>query len=146
MKVILTADVKKVGSKGQIVSVADGYALNVLIPSKKAVTATPENIKKHEQAEKDIKDRAAHAAQDAALLLKSVDGKTVTIVAKAGETGTLFKSLHADLISAALKLELNATIPESALVLENPIKKTGTYSVPIKLYGSSAQVTVEVKK
>lgn len=146
MKVILTADVKKVGSKGQVVTVADGYALNVLIPNKKAVTATPENLKKHEQVAKAHKDREVQAAQEAALLLKSIDGKTVTITAKAGDTGTLFKSLHADAIAAALQSEHNVAIPEDSIVLASPIKKTGSYSVPIKLYGSAALVTVEVKK
>lgn len=146
MKVILTVDVKKVGLKGQVVTVADGYALNVLIPNRKAVTATPENLKKHEQVAKEIKDREVQATQNAALLLNSIDGKTVTITAKAGDTGTLFKSLHANAISAALQSEYKATIPEDAIALASPIKKTGTYSVPIKLYGSSAQVTVEVKK
>jgi large subunit ribosomal protein L9 len=144
MKVILTADVKKVGSKGQVVTVADGYALNVLIPSRKAVTATPENLKKHEQGEKDAKARAELATHEAALLLKSIDGKTVSIAAKAGDTGTLFKSLHADAISSALQSELKVTISEDSIVLESPIKKIGTYTVPIRLYGSRAQITVEI--
>lgn len=142
MQVILIADVKKVGQRGQLITVADGYALNVLIPQKKALPATAENLKKHEKGVAEAKQKADQSAAQAKALLAQIDGKPLTVEAKAGPTGTLFKSLHAEDIVAEIKKQWGIDIPASALVLDHPIKQKGTLSVPIKLHSAVAVLTV----
>lgn len=144
MKVILTTDVKKVGQRGSVVDVADGYALNVLIPQKKAVTATPENLKRHEKGVAEAKGRADESAAKAREVLKQIDGRTLTIDAKAGPTGTLFKSIHASDIVAEIKKQCGIDLPESAITLDHPIKQKGTYAVPLVLHAGKAHVEVRV--
>lgn len=145
MKVILVTDVKKVGQRGSVVDVADGYALNVLIPQKKAVTATAENLKRHEKGVAEAKGRADESAAKARALLTEINGKTLTIEAKAGPTGTLFKSIHASDIVAEIKKQWRIDLPESVLTLDHPIKQKGTYAVPVVLQGAQALVSVIVQ-
>ncbi|MCL9972130.1 MAG: 50S ribosomal protein L9 [Candidatus Pacebacteria bacterium] len=145
MKVILITDVKKVGQRGSVVDVADGYAMNVLIPQKKALPATADNLKRHEKGVAEAKGRADQSAAKAREILADLRGKTLSISAKASETGTLFKSLHESDITAAVLAQWGVTLPESALTLEHPIKQKGTYTVPIELEGSSVTLTLEVK-
>lgn len=142
MKVILVTDVKKVGQRGSLVEVADGYALNVLIPQKKAVPGTPENLKKHEMGVAEAKLKASASAEQAKALLAQIDGKTLTIEAKAGPTGTLFKSIHASDIVAEIKKQWGVDLPESSLALDHPIKQKGTYVVPVKLAQGVVKLTV----
>lgn len=142
MKVILTADVKKVGQRGQLVTVADGYAMNVLVPQKKAVPATPENLKKYERGVVESKQKADARVAQARELLAKIDGKTLAIEVKASETGTLFKSLHASDLAAEIKKQWGIDLPESALTLEHPIKQKGTYAVPVELHNAHSTITL----
>lgn len=144
MQVILITDVKKVGQRGALITVADGYAMNVLIPQKKAVPATADNLKRHQEGLKAAQGKADQNAARAHELLKQIDGKTVTLTAKAGPTGTLFKSIHESDIVAAVKMVLHVELPESALTLEHAIKQKGTYSVPVALLGAKAKISIEV--
>lgn len=144
MKVILVADVKKVGQKGQLITVADGYAMNVLIPQKKAVAATAENLKKHERGVAEAKQKADQSATRAREVLAQIDGKTLTLEAKAGATGTLFKSIHVSDIVTEIKKQWGIELPESSLTLDHPIKQKGTYAVPVELLGAKAKVEVLV--
>ncbi len=144
MQVILTTDVKKVGQRGTLVTVADGYAMNVLIPQKKAVPATPENIKRHEKVVAEAKHKAGESAAKAREVLNQIDGKTLTIVAKVGPTGTLFKSLHADDIVTEITKQWGVVIPASALTLDHPIKQQGTHTLPVTLFGAQAKLTISL--
>ncbi len=144
MKIILTTDVKKVGLKGQLVTVADGYAMNVLIPKRQAIVATPENMKRHEQDVASAKGRADQSASTAKELLAELDGKTLNIETKMSETGTLFKALHTADIADAIRKEWGIEVPESAIKLDHPIKQKGTYAVPVSLLGSLARVSIIV--
>lgn len=144
MKVILLQDVKKVGQKGMVAEVADGYAQNVLIPKRLAAVATPAALK---QAEASALKSAERVAVDAALAkqaLDQLDGKTVTITTKANESGTLFEALHEKQIVEVIKKEFAISLPESAVVLEAPIKKTGLIPVPLSLVGASASISLNV--
>ena len=128
MKVILLTDVKKVGRKLETVNVADGYAQNVLLPQKKAVSATPDNVKKygaqvaHIQGKHDAKVSALEEA------VHALSGKTLTLSAPSNEGGTLFKALHARDVSAAISDQFSISIPDTELVM-NDIKKVGEYDV-----------------
>lgn len=144
MQVILLTDVKKVGQRGSVVQVADGYALNVLIPQKKAAPATPENLKRHERGVAEAKGRADASAAQAKELLAKIDGKTLTVEVKAGPTGTLFKSLHAADLVSEIKKQWGIDLPDTALKLSHPIKQKGTHLIPITLAGAVASVTVQL--
>ncbi|MBY0538993.1 50S ribosomal protein L9 [Patescibacteria group bacterium] len=144
MKVVMLVDLKKVGSRGTVVEVADGYAMNVLLPQKKAVVATPENLKRVEKdtlAAKGKKDMDAILAQKA---LAQINGKTITVTAKANPTGGLFESIKEKQINEAIEKEFSISLPESAIKLDEPIKKTGVHPVTISLHQAKAVISVSV--
>ncbi len=144
MKVILITDVKKVGKRGELVTVADGYGMNVLIAGKKAVLATAENIKKYEQGLKDQAVRNEHAQSQARSVVARLSALSVTVVAKSSENGTLFKSIHAADIADEIKKTHGIALPAESLKLDHPIKQKGTYSVPVLLLGVKGSVSVLV--
>ncbi len=145
MKVILLQDVKKVGQRGTIVDVADGYANNVLMPKKLALPATSENLKKHEVAQRAGKEKVAYTAELALKALKEIEGKKVTIQARANAGGTLFESIHEKQIAGAIQKELGISIPEETITTpEGHIKKLGEHRVHISLHGKKAEISIEV--
>ncbi|MDD4377125.1 MAG: 50S ribosomal protein L9 [Eubacteriales bacterium] len=134
MIVILNRDVKGTGKAGEVVKVSDGYARNLLIPKGYATEATDGNIRSLEkqkklQAEKRAEEKAA--AEAIADKLKDIK---VTIVTKSGEGGRLFGSITSKDISEALKKQENIDIDKKKIVLNNPIKQMGTFTVDIKLF------------
>jgi large subunit ribosomal protein L9 len=146
MDVILRQDVDKLGSRGQLVKVAPGYARNFLLPNKIAVPATDANRKIVEQ------ERQAHLRRDAKLkgeaegLAKLVNGVTITIAQKAGENDQLFGSVTSGNIADALD-QKNFTIDRRKIQLEEPIKQLGEYKVPVRLHKDvTAEVTVIVTR
>lgn len=138
----MLVDVKKVGSRGTVVEVADGFAMNVLLPQKKAVAATPQNLKQVEKealAAKGKKDMSAMLAQKA---LAQIDGKSLSIKAKANPSGGLFESIKEKHINEAIEEEYSISLPESAIKLDEPIKKIGSYGIPVQLHEASAKITL----
>ena len=133
MKVILQQDVRGQGKKGQMVEVSDGYARNFLLPKKLAVTATPESINTMKQQEKAKKAQMAAEKAEAEALSKKLEGLMVKISAKAGEGGRLFGAVTAKEISEALADQHGLNIAKTKLVLEDPIKSCGSYSLKCKL-------------
>lgn len=133
MKVILQQDVKGQGKKGQMVEVSDGYARNFLLPKKLAVTATPESINTMKQQEKAKKAQMAAEKAEAEAVSKKLEGLMVKISAKAGEGGRLFGAVTAKEISEALAAQHGLNIAKTKLVLEDPIKSCGSYSLKCKL-------------
>lgn len=147
MKVILTEDVKGSGKKGDLVEVADSYARNCLLKKGLAIeaTATAINNKKTQDAAK------AHHAQvelDAAKANKDrLEGKSVTVLAKAGSGGRLFGSVTSKEIAAALKNEYKLDIDKKKITLNGEIKAFGTFSFDLKLHnGVVAAMKVVVKE
>ena len=143
MKVILLKDIKKIGQRGTIATVADGYAQNVLLPQKLAIPATGANLKTHEEGEKKKEDQKAYEESLFAAAMKKIDGKTVTVVSRANEAGTLFQAVHPKQIAEAIERELGVVIPET-LVTADEIKKKGEYEVTISKNGMSVNVRVTV--
>lgn len=131
MKVILTADVKKVGRKGEVKEVADGYAQNVLLPRNLAVPGTAQNLKKYKKQVERKEDAKAFSAALLKKTLKEVNGKTITIQARANEQGKLFEAIHEKHIIDALKKEFGVELPESSLELNGPIKQVGEISISL---------------
>ena len=147
MKVILTEDVKGSGKKGDLVEVADSYARNILLRKGLAIeaTATAINNKKTQDAAK------AHHAQvelDAARANKErLDGKSVTVLAKAGSGGRLFGAVTSKEIAAALKNEYKVDVDKKKIALSGEIEASGTVSFDLKLHnGVVAAMKVVVKE
>jgi large subunit ribosomal protein L9 len=146
MEVILREDIEKLGSRGQVVKVASGYARNFLLPKRLAVAATEANKKIVEQ------ERQAHLRKEAKLkgeaedLSKLLDGARVTITQKAGENDQLFGSVTSKDIVDALA-GANFTIDRRKIQLDEPIKQLGEYKVPVRLHKDvTAEITVVVAK
>jgi len=140
MEVILREDVDKLGSRGQLVKVAAGYARNFLLPKRLAVAATESNKKIVEQERQAALRRDAKEVADASDLGKMMADLTVTIAQKAGENDQLFGSVTAKDIADLLEKQ-GYTIDRRKIQLQEPIKTLGEHKVPIRLH---RDVTVEV--
>jgi len=146
MDVILREDIDKVGSRGEVVKVAAGYARNFLLPKKLAVAASSSNKKIVEQ------ERQAHLRKDAKQkgeaedLSKLLTGVTVTIIQKAGENDQLFGSVTSKDVADGLAAK-NFNIDRRKIQLDDPIKTLGEFKVPVRLYRDViAELTVVVAK
>jgi large subunit ribosomal protein L9 len=147
MKIILLTDVKKVGVRGAVATVADGYANNVLIPGKLAILATSENLKRWERERVGEKEHAAVNATMAQKALSDIDGKSISLQARANPSGGLFEAVRAKQITEAIHKQLGASIPEEAItLLPEAIKKLGEYRAEIKVHDASAELVVVVSK
>lgn len=137
MRIVLHADVEGVGTKGEVVDVADGHARNLLFPSGQAVKATPgaeaqaEGMRRR-RAQRDAVDRAA--AEDVA---KSLVPATIRVTAKsAGAEGRLFGSVGTAEVAAAIEEQTGIVLDKRKLVLDEPIKETGEFQVTARLHPS----------
>ena len=131
MKVILKADVRGKGKKGQMIEVAEGYARNFLLPKGLAVLATADAMNTMRLQEKaKAKAEAKAAATEIAEKLK---GLQVKVASKGGEGGKLFGAVTGREIAAALKEQHGVDIDSKKLVLDEPIKSFGSYQVKAKL-------------
>jgi large subunit ribosomal protein L9 len=133
MKVILKEDVNNIGSAGEVIQVADGYARNYLIPKGFAKFATAENIKLLDHESKMKKDKITKLKKEAELFAKKLEEVSCTIVMKAGEDDKLFGSVTTQDIQEGLKSE-GIDIDRKKIVLEEPIKALGVYNVLIKIH------------
>jgi len=140
MEVILREDVEKLGTRGQLVKVASGYARNFLLPKRLAVAATESNKKIVEQERQAHLRREAKVVGEAADLAKLMAAVVVTISQKAGENGQLFGSVTSKDIADALEAQ-GYTIERRKIALEEPIKSLGEFKVPLRLH---RDVTVEI--
>ena len=140
MEVILREEVEKLGSRGQVVKVADGYARNYLLPRRLAVAATESNKKIVEQERQGHLRREAKEVAEAADLGKLLGGVALTISQKAGDQDQLFGSVTSKDIADALE-RANFSIDRRKIQLEHPIKQVGAFQVPVRLH---REVTVEI--
>ncbi len=144
MKVILLADVKGKGKKGELCQVSDGYARNFLFPKNLAIeadSAAMSELKSREEAKQHHKAEEIAAAKELAARL---EGKTVKIKAKAGNGGKLFGSVTSKEIAAEIKNSFGIEIDRKKMQVAD-IKNFGDYTAEIKLYtGISAKITVSV--
>jgi large subunit ribosomal protein L9 len=133
MEVILREDVEKLGSRGEVVKVASGYARNFLIPRRMAVMATEANKKIVDQERQAALRREAKEASDAQDLARMMSSVVVTIRQKAGENDQLFGSVTAQNIADALDKQ-GYKIDRRKIQLSEPIKTLGEFKVPLKLH------------
>ncbi len=138
MKVVLTRDVKDTGRAHETVEVADGHALNFLIPKGMAIAATASAKKNAELRLKAVADRRAVGVATIESRLAALAEEKVTIQKKANEQGHLYDAVGAAEIAAA------ANVPEEAIRLEKAIKDVGTHDVPVAFGDSLGKFTIEV--
>jgi len=141
MQVILREDVDNLGKIGDLVKVKPGYARNFLVPSKKAIEATPKNLKAMEHAKKMVADRVRKLKKEAAADAENIKALSLTIRAKVGEEGKLFGSVTSMDIAEAAKAQ-GVVIDKRKIALEEPIKRLGDFTVTVKL---PADVTANLK-
>jgi large subunit ribosomal protein L9 len=146
MEVILREDIDKLGSRGEVVKVAAGYARNFLLPKRLAVEATASNRKIVDQERQAHLRKEAKQKDEAQDLGKLMAGTTITIAQKAGENDQLFGSVTAQDIVHALAAQ-DFTIDRRKVQLDEPIKQLGEYKVPLRLHRDvTAEITVVVVK
>jgi large subunit ribosomal protein L9 len=144
MDIILLKDVEKVGEQYQTVKVKDGYGRNFLIPKGLALVANDSNRRKYASIIRAMDKKESAKLGDYRAIADKLEGKTVTIVTKAGSSGKLFGSVDNVQIAAAIKEQLGVELERKRVVCE-PIKELGTHVASVVLHKEvSAQVTVEI--
>jgi len=145
MQVILLEDVKKLGDKGQVIKVAEGYARNYLIPKGLAVEASQGKLK---DLDKQNQIQAAHRKQiedEAKLLGQQLEGLKLIMQTKVGEAGKLFGAISNKDIAEMLQNKHGFMVDKKKVILKAPIKALGEYPVTIKLHPVvQVQIKVEV--
>ena len=141
MQVILLQDVNKLGKKGDVVKVNDGYARNFILPKQLGLEATEKNLKDLaiQKAEEEKRQQEIYA--EAVALGKELESKKVTLQIKGGEGGKTFGSITAKELSQGLKDQTGIEIDKKKLVLADAIKTAGTFKVGVKLH---PKVTVDL--
>lgn len=134
MKVILTADVKGQGKKGQLIEVSEGYGRNFLLPRGLAKQATADNINSMKQADAAKAHRIEVDKQAARDIAEKLQGLKVLVRAKAGQGGRLFGAVTAKEIAEELQSQHGIEIDKRKIILSDAIKAFGTYAVEAKLY------------
>ena len=145
MKVILLQDVKGKGKKGQLLEVSDGYARNFMLPKKLAIEATADAVNTMRMNDKAAAEKAAKERAEALEISKKLREMTLTVTAKGGGAGRLFGSVTNQEIADALKASSGIALDKRKIVIADPIKNVGTYTVTCKLgYEISAPLTVKI--
>lgn len=146
MQIILQEDVEKLGNRGQVVEVAEGYARNFLLPRKLALEASPGNMKRLEKMRAAFAKKAAVEIADAQKLGELLASVSLEISRKSGENDQLFGSVTSGDISEALAAK-GYTIDKRKIQLAEPIKSIGNFDIPVKLHREvSATVKLAVNK
>jgi large subunit ribosomal protein L9 len=146
MKVILKHDVEKVGRKGDIVNVAPGFGRNYLIPRKLALEVTASNLKMIEIERQALKKKAEAERQSFQGVIQKLSQVTLTFPRRAGEKDVIFGSVSAGDIKEALD-KLGFEVDKKRIHLDEPIKRLGNFTVPVKVYNEDkAEVKIVVVK
>ncbi|MDQ4096086.1 MAG: 50S ribosomal protein L9 [Actinomycetota bacterium] len=145
MKVILSDDVEKLGRKGDVVTVADGFARNYLIPKGLALFANKGALRQAEQMRRSREERERKIKEEAAARVGRLGASPVYISARAGEEGRLFGSVTKADVARAIQEQLGEDVDRHLVRLDDPIRTLGTHTVEIHLHEEvNAMVTVEV--
>ena len=147
MKVILLQDVKGKGKKGQMIEVSDGYARNYMLPRKIAVEATADAVNTMRMNDKAAAEKAARERAEAMEISKKLREMTLVVTAKGGGAGKLFGSVTNQEIADALKAKTGIALDKRKIVISDPIKNVGTYTVQCKLgYEITAPLSVKIEE
>ncbi len=141
MKVIFKKDVSNIGRKFQVKDVADGYALNFLLPKGLAECATPQKIKELESKQQQIAESSAERNQMVISQLNELEGKGIALKVKANEKGHLFKGVHKEDVLKALNLQLE----ENEVSFNEPIKETGKHEIEVSVGDNKTKLILDVQ-
>lgn len=145
MKVVLLADVKGHGKKGEVVEASDGYARNFLFPrglAKEATKGVLNEVKGQNEAKAYHKEQEVLAAKETAAKL---EGQKVTVKSKAGDNGKLFGKVTNQNVADAIKYQLHIVVDKRKVQLPDGLKTTGSHEVEVKVYPEiSAKIVVEI--
>lgn len=145
MKVILLEDVKTLGKKGDVCEVSDGYARNFIIPRKKGVEATSENMNNLKLKKANDEKIAKENLENAQTLAKELSGQPITLKVKVGEGGKLFGAIASKEIAQAVLEQTGLDVDKKKIALAEPIRTLGTHTIRVKLHKDvSANLTVHV--
>ncbi|HJZ11471.1 MAG TPA: 50S ribosomal protein L9 [Acidobacteriota bacterium] len=133
MRIILLEDVERLGKRGAVVNVSDGYGRNFLLPRKLAVVATETNMKQIEQTGKRQKIVEAKESKDAMDLKADLEKVTIAIAMKSGEGDMLFGSVTGAHVAEELE-KLGYKIDKRRIEVDEPIKRLGEYEIPVRLH------------
>jgi large subunit ribosomal protein L9 len=134
MKVILQEEVKKLGKKGDVIEVSEGYARNFLLPKKLAVEATATNLNSVSQQKASEARKQQRAIDEAKLMAAQLSKVEVTIAVKTGEGGKLFGAVTVKDIADAIEAQHKIELDKRKIELKDTIKAVGTYPVTIKVH------------
>ncbi len=145
MKVILQQEVKKLGKKGEILEVSEGYARNFLLPQKLAIPATNLNVNNASQQKASEERKVQRAIDEANVMAAQMSKVEVTIPVKIGEGGKLFGSVTSKDIADALLSQHKVELDKRKIEVKDALKAVGTYPVSIKLHPEiSAKIQVHI--
>ena len=149
MEVILLADVRTLGKKGELVNVSDGYAKNFLFKKKLGIEATAQNKNDLKLQKKHEEKVAQEKLDDAKAFAEELKEKSITVSIKTGSGGRSFGSVSTKELAAAAKEQLGYELDKKKMVLPEPIKSPGIFDLPIKLHpkvmGSLKVIVQETK-
>lgn len=131
MQIILLEDIEKLGKKFDVKEVADGYALNFLIPKNKAKKATKETLKWLKAQKENLEKKSEGELKKTQDFASSIDGQEIMLPVKIGEEGQLFESITSQKIAEKLK-EMGFEVKKTQVDLPEPIKEMGEFPVKIK--------------
>lgn len=146
MKVVLLADVKGHGKKGDVVEASDGYARNFLFPrnlAKEATKSALNEVQSKNEAKAYHKEQEVLAAKETQAKL---EGKKVSVKSKAGDNGKLFGKVTSQNVADAVKYQLHVVVDKRKIQLSDGLKTVGTHEVEVKIYPEiSAKIIVEIE-
>jgi len=142
MKIILLQDVRKLGNKGDVLEVSDGYARNFLLPRGLAVEASEGRLKELSAHNQQMAQKIEKEKEKAHRIGEKIGGKTVVVKAKCGEGGKLFGTVTSKEVADALKEQYKVDVDKKKIEIKEPMKHIGEYTVKVKLHST---VTVELK-
>ncbi|MEY2664558.1 MAG: ribosomal protein large subunit ribosomal protein [Candidatus Parcubacteria bacterium] len=144
MKVIFLKDVPKIGKKYETKEIADGYAINMLIPKGVAIAATPAAVKRIDLEKARLMGEQKVHEELLMKNLKEIDGVSIVISEKANEKGHLFAGIHKPELILKIQQQTRVQIAPDYIVLDKPIKETGEYTIQVKA-GDQANKTAKFK-
>ncbi len=146
MKLLLKENLDNLGKKGDIVNVAPGYGRNYLIPKKLAIKVTPSNMKMIEIEQKALRKGLEKEMESYNEITERLNNTNLIFIRKTSDKDTIYGSVSANDIKESLdKLDLD--VEKKRILLDEPIKKTGTFTVPVRIFQEhQAEVKVEVRK
>jgi large subunit ribosomal protein L9 len=145
MKIILLKDVKKLGKKYEVKDVADGHALNMLVPNGLAIPATAGNLNMIEVKKKGDMLETAKTETEIQKALNEIKGINIEMFGKVNDKGHLFAGIHKAEILEVLKKQKGVNIAVEHLLMEKPIKEVGEHSIVVKVGNKEASFKLIVK-